>query len=142
MEVPLEASTSGRGTADANTSATGAANGRTGRRQQGAKRAAQQQQLLLQAAQQEQQARQRRRAGGASTSTQQQEQQQNEEPQERGESGVLRDLFEGSGLHSLMDHSAIESANDPETLAVQHEASRIAQRAAEALRRSRQVGWG
>ena len=41
------------------------------------------------------------------------------------------------GVHSLVDHQAIETANDPETLAIDREASRVAQRAAEVLRQSR-----
>ena len=36
-----------------------------------------------------------------------------------------------------MDHQAIETANDPEILAIDREASRVAQRAAEVLRQSR-----
>ncbi|KAK9815514.1 hypothetical protein WJX72_004939 [[Myrmecia] bisecta] len=50
---------------------------------------------------------------------------------------ILRDLFEGTGIMSAMDHSKIESANDPEARSIDHEASRIARRAAEALRQSR-----
>eukprot|EP00798_Chlamydomonas_sp_ICE-L_P016205 gene16205-22369_t len=58
---------------------------------------------------------------------------------EEGDAKILRDLFEGSStLHSLVDHSRIESANDPEVLAIDDEASRVAKRAAEALKRSRQ----
>lgn len=53
------------------------------------------------------------------------------------DASILRDLFEGSGLKSLLDHDKIESANDPEVLVVDVEASRIARNAAEALRRSR-----
>ena len=40
---------------------------------------------------------------------------------------------------SAIDHSKIESANDPETRAIDYEASRIARQAAEALRQSRRV---
>jgi DNA excision repair protein ERCC-6 len=42
-----------------------------------------------------------------------------------------------ASLHSLVDHSRVENANDPETLAAEAEAARVAARAAEALRRSR-----
>ena len=52
---------------------------------------------------------------------------------------ILRDLFEGTGIMSAIDHSKIESANDPETRAIDCEASRIARQAAEALRQSRRV---
>lgn len=52
---------------------------------------------------------------------------------------ILRDLFEGTGIMSAIDHSKIESANDPETRAIDYEASRVARQAAEALRQSRRV---
>lgn len=52
---------------------------------------------------------------------------------------ILRDLFEGTGIMSAIDHSKIESANDPETRAIDYEASRIARQAADALRQSRRV---
>ncbi len=52
---------------------------------------------------------------------------------------ILRDLFEGTGIMSAIDHSKIESANDPETRSIDYEASRIARQAAEALRQSRRV---
>ena len=51
---------------------------------------------------------------------------------------ILRDLFEGTGVLSALDHSKIEGANDPEARAVDYQASRVARRAAEALRLSRQ----
>lgn len=57
---------------------------------------------------------------------------------ETDDAKVLRDLFEGTGIRSLIDHSRIEGANDPETLATDLEANKIAQRAADALRASRQ----
>ena len=50
---------------------------------------------------------------------------------------MLRELFEGTGIMGAMDHSKIEAANDPEALSVEAEASRVARRAADALRRSR-----
>jgi DNA excision repair protein ERCC-6 len=52
---------------------------------------------------------------------------------------VLRDLFDGSGIRSLMDHSSIESANDPDAVKADEHAVRVAARAAELLRRSRQA---
>ncbi len=51
---------------------------------------------------------------------------------------ILRDLFEGTGVLSALDHSKIEGANDPEARAVDYQASRVARQAAEALRLSRQ----
>ncbi len=42
-----------------------------------------------------------------------------------------------AGLRSLVDHSRVEGANDPEALQAEQEAARVAHRAAEALRRSR-----
>ena len=54
---------------------------------------------------------------------------------------ILRDLFEGTGIMSAIDHSKIESANDPETRAIDYEASRIARQAADALRQSRRVSF-
>ncbi|KAL6779652.1 hypothetical protein ACKKBG_A13170 [Auxenochlorella protothecoides x Auxenochlorella symbiontica] len=58
-------------------------------------------------------------------------------PTPGGDTGILRDLFEGTGLHSALDHSAIEHANDPGTLEVEREAGRVARAAAAALRASR-----
>ncbi len=56
---------------------------------------------------------------------------------------VLRELFEGAGVASALDHARIESANDPEALQRDAAAARVARRAADTLRRSRaacQVG--
>lgn len=50
---------------------------------------------------------------------------------------MLRDLFEGTGVMSAMDHTKIEAANDPEALSVDAQAAKVAKRAADALRRSR-----
>ncbi|KAK9827355.1 hypothetical protein WJX81_000181 [Elliptochloris bilobata] len=50
---------------------------------------------------------------------------------------VLRELFEGAGVASALDHARIEAANDPEALQRDHAAARVARRAADALRRSR-----
>lgn len=52
---------------------------------------------------------------------------------------ILRDLFDGTGVMSALDHSKIEGANNPEMLNIDAQAARIARKAAEALRRSRQV---
>lgn len=50
---------------------------------------------------------------------------------------MLRDLFEGTGVMSAMDHTKIEGANEPEALSVDAQAAKVAKRAADALRRSR-----
>ena len=52
---------------------------------------------------------------------------------------ILRDLFDGTGVMSALDHSKIEGANNPEALNIDAQAARIARKAAEALKRSRQV---
>ncbi|KAK9837571.1 hypothetical protein WJX74_000576 [Apatococcus lobatus] len=52
---------------------------------------------------------------------------------------ILRDLFEGTGVMSALDHTKIEGANDPQAVAAEAEAAQVARRAAEALRRSRQA---
>lgn len=50
---------------------------------------------------------------------------------------MLRELFEGAGVASALDHARIEAANDPEALQRDQAAARVARRAADALRRSR-----
>ena len=52
---------------------------------------------------------------------------------------ILRDLFDGTGVMSALDHSKIEGANNPEGLNIDAQAARIARKAAEALKRSRQA---
>jgi DNA excision repair protein ERCC-6 len=59
------------------------------------------------------------------------------DPSEDGDTTILRALFGGSGLHSALDHSAIETANDPVKINAEREASQLAERAAKALRESR-----
>ena len=49
---------------------------------------------------------------------------------------MLRDLFEGTGVMTALDHTKIEGANDPESLSVDAQAAKVAKRAADALRRS------
>ena len=59
------------------------------------------------------------------------------------DSSLLRDLFEGTGVMSALDHAKIEGANEPGARAIEAEAARVAKRATEALRKSRlsvQVG--
>lgn len=55
----------------------------------------------------------------------------------RGDAKILRELFEESGVRGAIDHTKVEGANDPNLRAAEHEAARIARRAAEALRQSR-----
>ena len=50
---------------------------------------------------------------------------------------MLKNLLDGTGVMSALDHSKIEGANDPESLSVDAQAARVAKRAADALRRSR-----
>ncbi len=52
---------------------------------------------------------------------------------------ILRDLFDGTGVMSALDHSKIEGANNRDALNIDAQAVRIARKAAETLRRSRQV---
>ncbi|KAK9811155.1 hypothetical protein WJX73_007203 [Symbiochloris irregularis] len=54
-----------------------------------------------------------------------------------GDAGILRDLFEGTGIMGALDHSKIEGANDPGARSADLEAARVAKRAADALRKSR-----
>lgn len=56
---------------------------------------------------------------------------------EDGDAGILRDLFEGTGIMGALDHAKIEGANDPEARTADAEAARIAKKAADALRQSR-----
>ena len=64
----------------------------------------------------------------------------------QGDVGILRDLLEGQGVTGALDHAKIEGANSREARSMDAEAARVAQRAADTLRRSRiarQVSiWG
>lgn len=53
------------------------------------------------------------------------------------ETALLKELFDGAGLHSALDHAVIEAANDPAKLEIDREAGRAAKAAVEALRASR-----
>nr|GLL33206.1 protein CHROMATIN REMODELING 8 [Ipomoea trifida] len=55
------------------------------------------------------------------------------------DTSILRSLFDAHGIHSAMDHDAIVNAHDEEKLKLEEQASRVAQRAAEALRQSRML---
>uniref|UniRef100_A0A061RWX5 DNA excision repair protein ERCC-6 n=2 Tax=Tetraselmis sp. GSL018 TaxID=582737 RepID=A0A061RWX5_9CHLO len=50
---------------------------------------------------------------------------------------ILKDLMEGSGLRSALDHIKIEGATEQDKTVIEQEASRVAEQAARALRESR-----
>ena len=53
------------------------------------------------------------------------------------DTAILRDLFGGGGLHSALNRTAIELSSDPAKRDIEQHASKIAERAVEALRASR-----
>jgi hypothetical protein len=55
------------------------------------------------------------------------------------DSTILRDLFGATGLHSALNHTAIEHSSDPARLDIEQHASKVAERAAAALRASREA---
>ncbi|XP_010262354.1 PREDICTED: protein CHROMATIN REMODELING 8 isoform X2 [Nelumbo nucifera] len=55
------------------------------------------------------------------------------------ETSVLRSLFDAHGIHSAVNHDVIMNANDEEKMRLEEKASQVAQRAAEALRKSRML---
>ncbi|XP_028767590.1 protein CHROMATIN REMODELING 8 [Neltuma alba] len=55
------------------------------------------------------------------------------------ETNILKSLFDAHGLHSAVNHDLIMNANDEEKMRLEEQASRVAQRAAEALRQSRKL---
>lgn len=55
----------------------------------------------------------------------------------QGDAKILKELFDGQGLHSALDHSKIEGAHDPSSRVAQKEAEKIASKAARALQQSR-----
>ncbi|KAM1987803.1 hypothetical protein ACFX15_035015 [Malus domestica] len=55
------------------------------------------------------------------------------------ETNILRCLFDAQGIHSAMNHDVIMNAHDEEKMKLDEQASRVAQRAAEALRQSRML---
>ncbi|XP_009137797.1 protein CHROMATIN REMODELING 8 isoform X1 [Brassica rapa] len=56
------------------------------------------------------------------------------------ETNILKSLFDAHGIHSAVNHDAIINANDEEEkMRLEHQASQVAQRAAEALRQSRML---
>ncbi|KAF8090756.1 hypothetical protein N665_0468s0033 [Sinapis alba] len=63
----------------------------------------------------------------------------NDEPVDE-ETNILKSLFDAHGIHSAVNHDAIINANDEEEkMRLEHQASQVAQRAAEALRQSRML---
>lgn len=55
------------------------------------------------------------------------------------ETSFLQSLFDAHGIHSAVNHDAIMNAHDEEKMKLEEEASKVAQRAAEALRQSRML---
>lgn len=55
------------------------------------------------------------------------------------ETNILKGLFDAHGIHSALNHDLIMNAHDEEKMRLEEEASRVAQRAAEALRQSRML---
>ncbi|CAN8241100.1 unnamed protein product [Cochlearia groenlandica] len=56
------------------------------------------------------------------------------------ETNILKSLFDAHGIHSAVNHDAIMNTNDEEEkMRLEHQASQVAQRAAEALRQSRML---
>ncbi|KAK8611770.1 hypothetical protein V6N13_131812 [Hibiscus sabdariffa] len=55
------------------------------------------------------------------------------------EKNILRSLFDAQGIHSAVNHDAIMNAHDEEKMRLEEQASQVAQRAAEALRKSRML---
>ncbi|KAL0390903.1 UNVERIFIED_CONTAM: protein CHROMATIN REMODELING 8 [Sesamum calycinum] len=53
------------------------------------------------------------------------------------ETSILQSLFDAHGIHSAVNHDAIMNAHDEDKIKLEEHASRVAQRAAEALRQSR-----
>lgn len=55
------------------------------------------------------------------------------------ETNILKGLFDAHGIHSALNHDLIMNAHDEEKMRLEEEGSRVAQRAAEALRQSRML---
>ncbi|VVB06815.1 unnamed protein product [Arabis nemorensis] len=56
------------------------------------------------------------------------------------ETNILKSLFDAHGIHSAVNHDTIMNADDEEEkMRLEHQASQVAQRAAEALRQSRML---
>ncbi|KAL6563802.1 Protein CHROMATIN REMODELING 8 [Orobanche gracilis] len=55
------------------------------------------------------------------------------------ETSFLQSLFDAHGIHSAMNHDAIMNAEEEEKIKLEEHASRVAQRASEALRQSRML---
>jgi DNA excision repair protein ERCC-6 len=73
----------------------------------------------------------RRRTDGADAA------QESQRDGEADDATILKELFGGEGLHSALNHSAIELSSDPAKRDVEQHASKVAERAVEALRASR-----
>ncbi|KAJ7972631.1 Protein CHROMATIN REMODELING [Quillaja saponaria] len=55
------------------------------------------------------------------------------------ETNILKNLFDAHGIHSAMNHDLIMNAHDEEKMRLEEQASKVAQRAGEALRQSRML---
>ncbi|PIN05063.1 Transcription-coupled repair protein CSB/RAD26 (contains SNF2 family DNA-dependent ATPase domain) [Handroanthus impetiginosus] len=55
------------------------------------------------------------------------------------ETNFLKSLFDSHGIHSAVNHDAIMNAHDEDKMKLEEHASKVAQRAAEALRQSRML---
>ncbi|KAG8370817.1 hypothetical protein BUALT_Bualt13G0022900 [Buddleja alternifolia] len=55
------------------------------------------------------------------------------------ETSILQSLFDAQGIHSAVNHDVIMDAHDEEKVKLEEHASKVAQRAAEALRQSRML---
>lgn len=62
-----------------------------------------------------------------------------DENQPTGDASILKDLFDHGGMHSALDHDKIEGAHNPQNNFARKEARKVAERAAKALRDSRQT---
>ena len=56
-----------------------------------------------------------------------------------GDAHILKDLLDGAGVHSALDHDRIEGAHRSDNAVAEREAAKIAAKAAEALKRSRRA---
>jgi len=63
--------------------------------------------------------------------------QMNNEQQE-GDAHILKELFDHAGIQSALDHDKIETAHNPSNNIAQKEAKKVAEKAAKALRKSRE----
>ena len=58
--------------------------------------------------------------------------------QQEGDAHILKELFDHAGIQSALDHDKIETAHNPSNNIAQKEAKKVAEKAAKALRKSRE----